>query len=119
MRLSLFSLRITLGIGLIAAVAAMGQRPAAQPAQKPAVPAADAAPRQALIDQYCVMCHSDALKTAGVVLEGLHIDHVGDNTATWERVLRKFGSGQMPPPGMPRPEDDTRRQNSLPGWKTS
>ena len=41
------------------------------------------------------------------MLEGLHIDHVGDNTATWERVLRKFGSGQMPPPGMPRPDDDT------------
>jgi hypothetical protein len=60
-----------------------------------------------MIDQYCVMCHSEALKTAGVVLEGLHIDHVGENTGTWERVLRKFGSGQMPPPGMPRPDEQT------------
>ena len=86
---------ITVGLGLTAALAALAQ-----------TPASDAKPQQELIDQYCVMCHSEALKTAGVVLEGLHIDHVADNTATWERVLRKFGSGQMPPPGLPRPDAD-------------
>jgi hypothetical protein len=32
---------------------------------------------------------------------------VGDNTALWEKVLRKFGTGQMPPPGMPRPDAET------------
>src|SRR3569833_1520388 len=84
-----------------AAPTATGKVAAAHPA------AGDAQAQQEMIDQYCVMCHSEALKTAGVVLEGLHIDHVGDYTATWERVLRKFGSGQMPPPGMPRPDEQT------------
>jgi hypothetical protein len=68
---------------------------------------ADAQAQQDMIDQYCIVCHSKALKTAGVVLEGLPIDHVGNDTATWERVLRKFGSGQMPPAGMPRPDEQT------------
>src|ERR1700733_3437281 len=116
MRLSSLALRITFGLGLITAIAALAQqRPAAQVATKPpAQPAAqatgDAASHQAMIDQYCIMCHSDALKTAGVVLEGVPVSHVGDNTELWERVLRKFGTGQMPPPGMPRPDTATAAQ---------
>jgi mono/diheme cytochrome c family protein len=106
MRISSLSLRITFGLGLVTALAALAQqRSAPQPATK-TTPATDAASRQAMIDQYCVMCHSEQLKTAGVVLEGTHIDRVGDNTALWEKVLRKFGTGQMPPPGMPRPDPD-------------
>ncbi len=120
MRLSSLSLRIALGLGLITALAALAQqRPAAQvatkPATQPASAAGDAASHQAssyqgMIDQYCILCHSDALKTAGVVLEGVPVSRVGDNTALWERVLRKFGTGQMPPPGMPRPDDATSAQ---------
>jgi cytochrome c5 len=115
MRLSSLSFRITLGLGLITALAALAQQkpPAspvlikpASPAIKAAPAASDAAPEQAMVDQYCVMCHNEQLKTAGVVLEGLHIDHVGDNTNTWEKVLLKFGTGQMPPPGLPRPEPE-------------
>ena len=101
------SLSAVIGVGLLSGLMAWAQqRPASAPAgttQKTSV-AADAASKQALVDQYCVMCHSESLKTAGVVLEGLRLDHVGDNTSTWERVLRKVGSGQMPPEGLPRPE---------------
>jgi mono/diheme cytochrome c family protein len=112
MRLSSLTLRTVLGAGLVAiglatAIAAFAQRPPAPTGQKSAPASADAAQHQAMIDQYCVMCHSEALKTAGVVLEGVHIDRVGDNTAIWEKVLRKFGTGQMPPPGLPRPEPET------------
>lgn len=109
MRSSSLALQITLGLGLITGLAALAQqRPAAPVTRRlAAAPAADAAPQQALIDQYCVMCHSEALKTAGVVLEGQHIDRVGDDTAIWEKVLRKFGTGQMPPPGLPRPDAET------------
>jgi cytochrome c551/c552 len=109
MQLSSRAIRITFGLGLITALAALAQqRPVSQVTTKPAP--ADAASHQAMIDQYCVMCHSEALKTAGVVLEGVPVSHVGDNTALWERVLRKFGTGQMPPPGMPRPDDATSAQ---------
>ncbi len=107
--LRISAVRTTFGLGLITALAVFAQqRPPAQAASKPAAPAVtDAASQQALVDQYCIMCHSEGLKTAGVVLEGAHIDRVGENTALWEKVLRKFGTGQMPPPGMPRPDADT------------
>jgi len=108
MGISSLTLRIAFGLGLVTVLAALAQqRPPAPTAVKPAAaaPAATgAAPQQALVDQYCIMCHSEQLKTAGVVLEGSHIDRVGDNTALWEKVLRKYSTGQMPPPGMPRPE---------------
>src|SRR5665213_2221579 len=110
MRLSSSSLRIAFGLALVTALAALAQKTSAPKSALHSSPApaatTGAEPQQAMVDQYCVMCHNEQLKTAGVVLEGLHIDHVGDNTEIWERVLRKFGTGQMPPPGLPRPDPD-------------
>jgi cytochrome c551/c552 len=63
-----------------------------------------AAAQRALVNQYCVVCHSDALKTAGVSLENLDVAKAGENSAVWEKVLRKVSSNQMPPAGMPRPD---------------
>lgn len=57
-----------------------------------------------LIEENCVFCHNDKTKTAGVSLEGLNFDNVGENAALWERVLRKVRTGQMPPPKVPPPE---------------
>jgi cytochrome c551/c552 len=58
----------------------------------------------ALFQRYCVACHNNQLKTAGVTLQGLDPARVGDNAELLEKVLRKFKSGQMPPPGLPRPD---------------
>ena len=63
----------------------------------------DGVAAQALVNRYCVGCHSEKLHTAGVVLQNLDTGMGGTSTATWEKVLRKFGSGQMPPVGLPRP----------------
>jgi mono/diheme cytochrome c family protein len=60
--------------------------------------------QRALIEENCVVCHNQKSKTAGVSLQGLNFDNVGENAALWERVLRKVRTGQMPPPGAPRPE---------------
>lgn len=49
---------------------------------------------------------------AGVVVEGLNPANVSDGGATWEKVLRKISSGQMPPPGIPHPDDVTRAEFS-------
>ncbi len=65
---------------------------------------ADTLPQRALLDQYCVGCHNSKLSTAGVSLQGLDPANVGDNASVLERVLRKVRSGQMPPPGLPRPD---------------
>ena len=61
-------------------------------------------PTQTLVNQYCVSCHNDKLKTAGVSLEGLDVTKAGENSAVWEKVLRKVSSNQMPPAGLPHPD---------------
>jgi len=58
----------------------------------------------AVVNQYCVFCHSKELKTAGVVLESMDFSQIGPNAPLLERVLRKVRTGEMPPAGMPRPD---------------
>jgi hypothetical protein len=60
--------------------------------------------QSALVKQYCIGCHNQKLSTAGVSLEGLDLNSVGDQASVWERVLRKVRTGQMPPTGLPHPD---------------
>ncbi len=68
-----------------------------------AAPAETPDPR-ALLDQYCVTCHNERLKTAGLLLDRSDVGHVGAGAETWEKVVRKLRSGAMPPPGSRRPD---------------
>jgi mono/diheme cytochrome c family protein len=83
----------------------LGYGPAV-PAQQPAV-AATASAQRALLDQYCVACHNDRLKTAGIELDKADVQHVGVDAATWEKVVMKMRAHQMPPAGRPRPDKNT------------
>ncbi len=58
----------------------------------------------AVVNQYCVGCHNDALRTAGLSLQNLDVNNVGAGAETWEKVLRKLKVRTMPPSGMPRPD---------------
>jgi hypothetical protein len=60
-----------------------------------------------LITRYCVTCHNDTLRTAGLTLQQVDVDDVGKHAAVWEKVVRKLRTGQMPPPGLPRPDEAT------------
>jgi hypothetical protein len=71
-----------------------------------AAPAIDPASAHVLVTKYCVLCHSDKLHTAGITLQSLDTTVSDSNAATWEKVLRKFSTGQMPPPGLPRPKPE-------------
>src|SRR6266436_2750257 len=62
---------------------------------------------RAVLDRYCVTCHNEKLRTAGLTLDRMDIEHVSDGTELWERVVRKLRSGAMPPPGLPRPDHAT------------
>jgi Protein of unknown function (DUF1592)/Protein of unknown function (DUF1588)/Protein of unknown function (DUF1585)/Protein of unknown function (DUF1587)/Protein of unknown function (DUF1595)/Cytochrome C oxidase, cbb3-type, subunit III len=64
-------------------------------------------PQRALINQYCVTCHNEKAKTAGLMLDKLDLDNVGSHAETWEKVVRKLRVGAMPPQGMPRPDRAT------------
>ena len=89
------------------ASAAQGKSAARSPlaAQTPLASHAtsDAQSQRALLDKYCVTCHSDRLKTANLSLQGLDLAKVADHAEVWEKVIRKMRAGVMPPPGVPRP----------------
>jgi hypothetical protein len=44
------------------------------------------------------------VSTAGLVLEGVDLDHPEANADLWERVIRKLRMQSMPPAGRPRPD---------------
>jgi mono/diheme cytochrome c family protein len=69
-------------------------------APKPAAPAA-------VIQQYCVTCHNDRLKTAGLVLDPSEVSRVAAKPELWEKVIRKLRSGAMPPASSTRPDKAT------------
>src|SRR5215470_17073327 len=59
---------------------------------------------RAFLNQYCVGCHNEKAKTAGLMLDKSDVDRPGDNAETWEKVIRKLRGGMMPPSGARRPE---------------
>src|SRR6266571_1940847 len=65
-----------------------------------------ASPARSLLDQYCVTCHNERAKTAGLMLDKMDLERVGDGAETWEKVVRKLRGGMMPPQGRPRPSND-------------
>jgi cytochrome c551/c552 len=79
-------------------IMAMCWMPVSAPARQTAAEAA------AVLKQYCLTCHNERLKTAGLVLSQLDTAKVQENPAAWEKVVRKLRTGTMPPPGSPRPE---------------
>jgi mono/diheme cytochrome c family protein len=86
------------------AVALASTPTTAQRGPAPATPSSPtAAAQRALLDQYCVTCHNDRLKTSNLSLEKLELAAVGDHAELWEKVVRKLRAGVMPPPGVRRP----------------
>jgi hypothetical protein len=61
----------------------------------------------ALVKQYCAGCHNSNLKTAGLTLDTASAENVERNTETWETVVRRLRARQMPPAGLPRPDEKT------------
>ncbi len=68
-------------------------------------PASSAAsPQRKLLNQYCVACHNEKIKTANLMLDKLDVENVPVGAEVWEKVIRKLRTGAMPPAGMPRPD---------------
>jgi hypothetical protein len=72
--------------------------------QSPATPARE------LVTRYCVSCHNEKLKTAGLALDRAEAEPVSDSPEIWEKVIAKLRSRQMPPPGIRRPDNATYDQ---------
>src|SRR5947207_4334671 len=57
-----------------------------------------------LIDKYCVTCHNQRTKTAGLSLDTADLANIPSQSAVWERVIRKLRAEMMPPVGAPHPD---------------
>ena len=89
-------------VGLVAAGGTLCALQAQQPAPSPSP-----APHQRLVAQYCVSCHNETLKTAGLALDLASARPVGENAPVWEKVVRKLRGRQMPPVGSRQPDEAT------------
>jgi mono/diheme cytochrome c family protein len=95
------SRRIPGGIAIASIAAVTALTAQQQPASSES---AGASPHRAVLDRYCVTCHSERMRTAGFSLEKIDLARVADGAEVWEKVVRKLRTGAMPPAGMPRPE---------------
>jgi hypothetical protein len=68
------------------------------------VQAQSAEPAAATLNKYCVSCHSDKARTAGLSLQSADLTSPSRDAEKWEKVIRKLRTGAMPPPGLPRPD---------------
>ncbi len=57
--------------------------------------------------QFCLACHNSSAKTGGLALDIPGLGDVEGHPEVWEGVLRRVRARQMPPAGMPRPDERT------------
>ncbi len=72
-----------------------------------AVAAPQASGARAMLDTYCVGCHNQRLKTAGLMLDTIDVSAPHANAEIFERVITRLRAGSMPPAGRPRPDAAT------------
>jgi hypothetical protein len=95
----------TVALVVLLAVAVVGRIGLAQGPSSAAPAAAPA--HAALVERYCVTCHSDRLRTGELSLEHVDVANVAASAELWEKVIRKMRAGMMPPAGVPRPDTGT------------
>src|SRR5437764_12736770 len=88
----------------IAVVSSDAQTPAQQRQPAPTTAAVAATLDNAVPAQYCVGCHNQRAKTAGLMLDTMDYANIGKSAETWEKVVRKIKTGMMPPAGARRPD---------------
>ncbi len=89
---------------MVAAMVAVARTQGPAQSGTAAAPASDS---RSVVQRYCQTCHNARLKTAGLLLDQLDVDHPDRNPESWEKVVRKLRTGMMPPAGAPRPDRPT------------
>lgn len=85
------------------------------PSVSQAPPTAEA--QVAIVNQYCVGCHSAKGKIGGVSFEGMTAATIAQDPALFEKAVRKLRGRVMPPPGSKQP--DGKAVDSLVAWLES
>jgi hypothetical protein len=107
---------------MAAAVALIGVASVAVGGDSANVPAPSAAVGsaeewQGFIDGNCVACHSERLKSGGLVLEKAALSPIGPRADVWEKVIHKVEAGEMPPPSVRR-RPDAHQSAGFTAWLT-
>jgi hypothetical protein len=102
---------LTLGFGGLAVVVLLSVQvgTSAQQNRAPAVAQGSGVAGRA-INQYCITCHNERVKTADLMLDRIDVSNPGANAEVWEKVMRKVQTGIMPPPNMPQLSAHDRRE---------
>jgi len=95
-----FRLAMIFLVGASFAQALLAEEPLAADAQSVRL-------RRQLVHDYCIDCHDTAQRTGGLDLQSVGAVALEGNVKTWERVVRKLKTRQMPPGDMPRPSEAT------------
>ena len=109
--------RVTRAFRIGAAWLALLAPASASAGQGPAAAAYDAASAEALVQRYCLACHTAAREERGLVpvaFDGLDAADLGADAAVWEQIVRKLRLGMMPPAGRPRPAAEVHER--FIGW---
>jgi Protein of unknown function (DUF1592)/Protein of unknown function (DUF1588)/Protein of unknown function (DUF1587)/Protein of unknown function (DUF1585)/Protein of unknown function (DUF1595)/Cytochrome C oxidase, cbb3-type, subunit III len=72
---------------------------------------------RSILNQYCVSCHNERTKTAGLMFDKMDITNVAAGAEIWEKAVRKLRVGMMPPQGAPQP--DPAEREALISWLTT
>ncbi len=62
-----------------------------------------------MLDTYCITCHNQRTRTAGLALDTVDVTSPQANPDVWERVITRLRAESMPPAGRPRPDAATYR----------
>ncbi|MBI2187190.1 MAG: DUF1592 domain-containing protein [Acidobacteria bacterium] len=104
--------RVSVFVLLVAgwmATALSSVQTAPQQVSSPSAPAL-----RAVLESYCVACHSQKVRTAGLALDTVDVTRPAANADVWEKVITKLRMGTMPPVGRPRP--DTAAYDASARW---
>ena len=89
--------------------------------------------QNAVVADYCVMCHSDEAMTAGFSLEAFDVGRADESAPVSEKMIRKLRAGMMPPSFAPQADpaeiadlartleeriDEVAAKNPNPGGRT-
>jgi len=99
---------VLLGVSIAILSAVPGAVDAAGPQQDSAdARSSTISSHAALLEQYCITCHTERLRSRGTVpleLQTVDLATVPAEAELWEKVIRKLRTGSMPPSGRPRPD---------------
>src|SRR5438067_6352959 len=62
----------------------------------------------AVVTKYCVTCHNERTKIAGLMLDKANLADPSAPADIWKKAIRKMRVGMMPPQGAPHPDAQTQ-----------